>query len=510
MAKMGPHLSRRTFLGCTTALVASVMPALSRTGASNGASPRQPNILFLFADDWGYPHAGVYGDPTIRTPSFDRVAREGVLFTNAHISSPSCTPSRGAILTGQDFWRLGPAANLWSVFPDNLAVYPDLLAEQGGYYVGHTRKGWGPGRADGRDHNPAGPRFPSFERFLEQRPEGKPFCFWFGSQDPHRGVRGDGAALQKAMGIDPADVTVPPMLPDTPAVRQDIAEYYAQVQRFERDVAEQLRLLEERGESDSTMVVISSDHGWSFPRGKTNLYDVGTRVPLAIRWPAGIGTPGRTVTDFVSLNDLAPTFLEAGGVEVPEQMTARSIMPLLTSDAQGRIDPKRDRVFTGRERHTPAQAAGISGGYPMRALRTDRFLYIRNYKPERWPMGTPDPTDAYMEGAWLSATDNGHTKSYMWANRDHPKVRPLYDLAFAKRPAEELYDVEKDPYQLNNIAADPDYAKARRELAEQLSQYLRRTGDPRELGTGDRMDEGEYLGGLPRWPGQEVIDRYHD
>ena len=477
---------------------------------ADAPSPERPNILFAFADDWGYPHAGVYGDTTVQTPSFDRVAREGVLFRNAHISSPSCTPSRGAILAGQDFWRLGPAANLWSVFPDDLVVYPDLLAEEGGYYVGHTRKGWGPGRVEGRDHNPAGPGFPNFERFLEQRPEEKPFCFWFGSQDPHRGVRGDGAALQEAMGIDSADVVVPPMLPDAPAVRQDIAEYYAQVQRFDRDVAELLRLLEEHGELDNTLVVISSDHGWSFPRGKTNLYDVGTRVPLAVRWPAGIGTSGRTVTDFVSLNDLAATFLEVAGVEVPEQMTARSILPLLTSDAEGRIDPTRDRVITGRERHTPAQAAGVSGGYPMRALRTDRFLYIRNYLPERWPEGTPDHRNAYVEGAWLADADNGHTKFYLWANRDDPAVRPFYDLAYAKRPAEELYDVEKDPHQLDNVAGDPDYAEARRELAEQLTQYLRRTGDPRELSLDDRMDETEYLGGYPRWPGQDVIDRYRD
>lgn len=487
------------FIGLGLAAVHADQPPSSR-----------PNILFAFADDWGYGHAGIYGDPTVQTPSFDRVAREGVLFHHAFISSPSCTPSRGAIVTGQDFWRLGAAANLWSLFPGDLVVYPDLLAESGDYHVGHTRKGWGPGRIEGREHNPAGPSYPNFERFLAQRPEGKPFCFWFGSQDPHRGVRGDGAALQKSMGLDPADVVVPAMLPDTPAVRQDIIEYYAQVQRFDRDVAGLLRLLEENGELDNTLVVISSDHGWSFPRGKTNLYDVGTRVPLAIRWPAGIRTAGRTVTDFVNLIDLAPTFLEAGGVEIPEQMTGRSIMPLLTSDAQGRIDPTRDRTFTGRERHTPAQAAGLSGGYPKRALRTDRFLYIRNYKPERWPEGTPDFENAFMPGAWLGDADNGLTKFYLWANRDRSPIRPLYDLAYAKRPGEELYDIENDPLQMNNVADHPDYAAARREMAEQLTKYLRQTNDPRELGIDDELDQTEYFGGIPRWPGQEVIDRYRD
>ncbi len=495
----------------TRILLLGIVACLSATRSAARAEapvPEKPNILFAFADDWGYPHAGIHGDPTVRTPTFDRVAREGVLFRHAYISSPSCTPSRGAVLAGKHFWQLGAGANLWSQFPEDIATYPDLLAEHGGYFVGHTRKGWAPGRIGDREHNPAGPGFPNFARFLEARPEGQPFCFWFGSQDPHRGVRGDGAALRRAMGIDPDDVVVPPMLPNAPAVREDIAEYYAQVQRFDRDVGELLELLEEQGELERTIVVISSDHGWSFPRGKTNLYDVGTRVPLAVRWPDGIGTPGRIVTDFVNLGDLAPTFLEAGGVDVPESISARSFLPLLLTDAEGRIDASRDYVLTGRERHTPAQERGNPGGYPMRAIRTDRFLYIRNYLPERWPEGTPDRKNAHIENAWLGDADNGQTKFYLWANRDCPEVRPLYDLAYAKRPAEELYDVQQDPHQFDNLAGDPDYASVLRELSEQLSQHLRQTGDPRELGTDPEMDQVEYFGGIPRWPGQQVIDRF--
>lgn len=473
-------------------------------------APRKPNILFAFADDWGYGHAGVFGDTVVQTPTFDRVAREGVLFPNAFTSSPSCSPSRAAVLAGQHFWRLGTTANLSSIFPGTVPVYPDLIAEQGGYFVGHMHKGWGPGRVADRDGNPAGPSFGSFAQFLKSRPEGQPFCFWFGSRDPHRTARGNGAALRKSMGIDPAAVVVPPMLPDGDAVREDIAEYYGQVQRFDSDVGELLRLLDERGELDNTLVVVSSDHGWPFPRGKANLYDAGARVPLAVRWPAGTGTPGRVVTDFVSLPDLAATFLEAGGVTVPGQMTARSILPLLTSDAGGRIDPTRDHVLTGRERHTLAQERGNSGGYPMRAIRSDRFLYIRNYRSERWPAGTPDYENAQIKRAWLGDTDNGQAKFHMWANRNHPDVRPLYDLAFAKRPTEELYDIEKDPHQFHNVAADPTYAEALRELADRLTRALRQTGDPRELGTGDDMDTGEYFGIIPSWPGSNVIDQHRE
>jgi N-sulfoglucosamine sulfohydrolase len=488
-------------------LAVAVLLVVSWSPAASGA-PERPNILLAFADDWGYPHAGVYGDPTIRTPAFDRIAREGVLFEHAFVSSPSCTPSRAALLAGQDFWRLGATANLWPLLPRDLVFYPELLADRAGYFVGLTRKGWGPGRLDDREHNPAGPAFADFAQFLAERPKGTPFCFWFGSQDPHRSVRGDGAALRRAMSVAPEGVVVPPMLPDAAAVREDIAEYYAQVQRFDRDVGELLRLLEERGELDTTLVVISSDHGWSFPRGKTHLYDTGTRVPLAVRWPSAIEHPGRTVQDFVSLIDLAPTFLELAGVPIPETMTGRSILPLLRATSPGRVDPTRDRILTGRERHTTSQEAGNGGGYPMRALRTERYLYIRNYDPDRWPAGTPDHENAYRPGAWLSDTDNGQSKFFLWANRDLPDVRPLYDLAFARRPAEELYDVSNDPHQLKNVAADPEHDGIRRDLAEQLTQALRKRGDPRELGTHSGLDQGVYFGGAPSWPGQDVIDRY--
>lgn len=483
-------------------LAGNAVPTITAT------PPAKPNILIFFADDWGDGHASILGDQPVKTPAFDRIVSEGVRFTNAYVSSPSCTPSRGAVLTGQHFWRLGSAANLWSVFPPKLRVYPELLATQGGYFVGHTRKGWGPGHPAGDNNTIAGPYYADFEKFFNQRPPGQPFCFWFGSQDPHRGVRGDGAALRKTMGIDPAEVIVPPMLPDAPAVREDIAEYLAQVQRFDTESGEIIRLLESRGELDNTIIVFSSDHGWSFPRGKTNLYDTGVRVPLAVRWPAGIDTPGRIVTDFVSLPDLAATFLEVAGVALPEQMTARSILPLLTSDAQGRIDPTRDYVLTGRERHTPAQEQGVSGGYPMRAIRTDSFLYIRNHKPERWPEGTPHPELADHGSSWLGDADNGQTKYYLWVNRDHPDVRPFYEMSYAKRPTEELYDLDKDPHQLHNVARDTAYASTLQQLATRLSQALRETGDPRELGSGDTMDEGGYLGGTVRLPAGEVLDAY--
>ena len=247
------------------------------------ARDERPNFVFAIADDWGWPHASALGDEAVKTPNFDAVAASGVLFRHAFVSSPSCTPSRGAIISGQHFWRLGQAANLWSEWPHRtIPEYPDLL-HRSGYFVGHYRKAWGPGKFV---RQPAGPRYKTPEDFFAARPRDKPFCFWFGASDPHRGYKpGSG----KAAGIPLDKVHLFGQFPDTPVVRSDIADYYFEVQRFDREFGQLLKRLEEIGELDNTIVVVTGDHGMPFPRCKTNLYDSGTRVPLAIQGP---GFPG--------------------------------------------------------------------------------------------------------------------------------------------------------------------------------------------------------------------------
>jgi arylsulfatase A-like enzyme len=447
----------------------------------------QPNIVFAFADDWG-AHAGAYGTEDVDTPTFDRVAEEGVLFEHAFVAAPTCTPSRGAVLTGQHIWRLGPGANLHSTLPAELPVYPELL-EEAGYFAGHTGKGWGPGSVEsgGRSERPAGPPFDSFAAFLEARPDGAPFVFWFGSSDPHR-IYAD--SLRDAMQIDPATVTVPPYLPDVPTVRQDIANYYAEVQRFDRDVGALLEQIEQAGELDNTLVVISGDHGWPFPRGKSHLYDAGSRVPLAIHWPDG-AVGQRAVSDFVSLIDLAPTFLEAAGVEPPAQMQGRSLLDLLQDDRSGQVEEHRSHVILAKERHHGLSRPD-SAGYPTRAMRTDQFLYIRNFAPERWPAGAPHVSSSQ----WIfSDTDDGPTKRWMIDHANDPAVRPLFLLSFGKRPAEELYDLRTDPHQMRNVVDDPNYKMVRDHLAHTLEQELRALGDPRVLGGAERFDDYPYYVG---------------
>ena len=458
------------------------------------SSSARPNIVLAIADDWGWPHAGAYGD-SVATPTFDRLAKEGVLIENAYISSPSCTPSRGAIITGQHFWRLGPAGNLWSVWPSTFAEYPKLLAADG-YFVGSYRKGWGPGIFPGSAVSPAGRVYPTVDGFFDARPEDMPFCLWFGASDPHRPYR---AGSGVASGIELEDVHLFEHFPDSDEVRSDVADYYFEVQRFDSDVGKLVALLEEIGELDNTLIVMTGDHGMPFPRAKGNLYDSGARVPMAIRWKDRV-PGGRVVTDFVSTTDLAPTFLDAAGTAIPGEISGRSLVDLLSSGRAGRVEQHRDHVLIGRERHVVAQEAPNLGGYPARGIRTDDFLYIRNYAPDRWPAGTPDYRGAAAPNAWLADCDNGPTKWFLWQNRDDPKFRKHYELSFAKRPAEEVYDLKKDPGQVLNLAADPNYANIRKALAVRMTQGLIDAADPRMDGRGDLFDSQPYLGGSPRFP----------
>ncbi|MFT5854674.1 MAG: N-sulfoglucosamine sulfohydrolase [Verrucomicrobiales bacterium] len=461
------------------------------------AAPERPNILFCIADDWGWPHAGAYqNDEVVKTPAFDRIAREGVLFHHAYISSPSCTPSRNAILTGQWHWRLGPGANLWSTLDEDLKVYPHLLRDAG-YQIGSWRKSWGPGRLEGRwkgDHPAGKVHKKGFAEFIAQREEGKPFCFWLGASDPHRGYKLNSG---RDSGMDLSKIKLFEHYPDSEMVRGDVADYYFEVQRFDSDVARAIKLLEEKGELDNTIIVVTGDHGMPFPRCKSNVYDSGARVPLAIRWGAKVKA-GQVSEGFVSTTDLAPTFLQAAGVDVPEAMTGQSLLPALTGGGDEKL---RDHILFGKERHVPGQE-GSQGGYPIRALRTKDFLYIRNYEPERWPNGTPNWQKAARTGAWLADCDNGPTKTYIVENRDKDEAHRLaYDLCFGKRPAEELFDLKSDAAQLVNVAGEAEFAEVKKELAAQLTAELTASGDPRhDSSEAFDFDAVPYLGGVPSHP----------
>jgi N-sulfoglucosamine sulfohydrolase len=449
----------------------------------------RPNIVLAIADDWSFPHASIMGDPVVKTPTFDRVAREGVLFTRAFCAAPTCSASRAAILTGQAPHRLAEGANLWGTLPAKFAVYPDIL-EKAGYYVGFERKGWGPGSLGGRKRNPAGNNFASFDEFFKNVPAGKPFCYWFGSHDPHRPYRaGQGAGA----GLKEADVVVPAYLPDSPQTRNDILDYYFAVQRYDRESGHILNVLEDAGKLDNTLFVMTGDNGWPFPRAKANLYDAGTHVPLAVRWPARAKS-GRSSDALISLADLAPTFLQAAGLEPLLEMTAKSFLPILVSDdAAARKDAVAAHriVFTERERHANVRASDLS--YPSRAIRTDKFLYIRNLRPDLWPAGDPAMWKAVGP---FGDIDGGPTKDLLLSRRLDAGFKDLFKLACEKRPEEELFDLSKDPNCLNNVAGYSEYRQEQLKLRAGLDTWMSNTADPRSAGGGayDAFDRYRYFG----------------
>ncbi|PIB39379.1 sulfatase [Maribacter sp. 4G9] len=429
---------------------------------------KPPNILFMIADDWSYPHAGVYGDKVVRTPTFDGLAKNGAVFENAYCAAPSCSPSRASILLGKYPHQLESAGNLWSVIPSKFTNWMRVL-ESNGYHTGKSRKGWGPGdfEAGGYTHNPAGKDYDNFKAFLEARENNRPFAFWFGSQDPHRDYETNAGVK---MGMDGNLVTVPGFLPDVSCVRNDILDYYFEVERFDRECGNILEQLQQEGLLENTLVIMTSDNGMPFPRAKANLYDYGTRMPLAMYWKGHI-EGGRRIADFVNFIDFAPTLLEAAGLPPEKEFSGTSLMSLFNSDETKGV---HDKVFLERERHANVRKGNLS--YPSRAVRTHEYLYIRNFEPDRWPAG--DPTVHQSVGQY-GDVDNSITKYLIMQHKESYKGKPYFQWAFGKRPDEELYVLANDPYNLENVATDPGYVKVLETLREELAQWMEATGDLR-------------------------------
>ncbi|MEZ4828311.1 MAG: glycosyl hydrolase [Bacteroidia bacterium] len=487
---------------------------------TSGSRTRRPNILIAISDDQSYPHTSAYGSASFSTPGFDRVAREGILFTQAFVASPGCSPSRAALLTGRNCWQLEEAGTHASSFPKKYITFPDLL-EAAGYHAGYTGKGWGPGNwaASERYRNPAGTEWSNwvnespagistndyatnFEKFLKDRPENQPFCFWYGAFEPHR-VYQEGIGAEN--GINPDSMKVPGFLPDVATVRSDMADYAYEISWFDAHLARMLRTLEAAGELENTIVIVTADNGMPFPRAKANAYEYGIHVPLAIRWGENVKA-GRVVDDLVSMTDIAPTLLEAAGVTHPGDypMSGRSLMNVLSSPNSGVVDPSRTAVYAARERHSSSRYKSL--GYPQRCVRTADYLYIRNYKPERWPAGPGAKYGGLMESdLWHHELgyydiDDSPTLRFMIQNADSAAWGKYLTWAVGKRPAEELYAIQRDPDCLVNLAGDSKHQAAKEKLSAQLSRYLKETGDPRELGSGDVWETYRRYSPLRQFP----------
>lgn len=432
-------------LGLTGVAASSKRAAsLSATDAAGRNTP--PNFVFLISDDQSYSGAGCDGNPAVHTPNIDRLASEGLRFERAFAPSPSCSPSRSAILTGRPPHETG-TARFGSPMP--LAQKTVLEYLKGArYYTGAFKKVhqgaefWQRWDFKGL-HKPV-------HTFFDARPKDRPFYLHIGYHDPHRPYLPGERYPEKNPR---ASIAVPSFLPDTPAVRKDIAHYYEAIERLDMTVGKLLELLEKYALAENTLVIFTSDQGMSFPGAKGTLYDPGLHVPLIARWPGKI-TPGRVSSDLVSLEDLAPTWVEAAGLPVPAAMVGRSFLPLLL----GRSFQPREAVYAERNFHTHLDL--------IRSVRTARYKLIQNYLPEipYLPL-----SDIARSPSW---------RSIEGLERQGKLSAPLVQRYFKKpRPEEEFYDLQNDPGEMKNLVDDAKYKSELLHLQRLLSRWMIGTHD---------------------------------
>lgn len=468
-------------------------------------SVKKPNILFAIADDASWKHFGAYGCNWVKTPAFDRVAENGILFTRAYTPNAKCAPSRSCILTGRNSWQLEEATNHHPFFPAKFKTYAEALGENG-YWVGSVAKGWAPGqpgKINGKKRQLTGPKFDefkttppakhisnndyarNFEAFLEARPENKPFCFWYGSTEPHRAYEFEAGI--KYGGKNPDDIDeVPAFWPDVDTIRKDMLDYAFEIEYFDNHLQKMLNKLDEIGELENTLVIVTADNGMPFPRIKGQVYEYSNHLPLAVMWPNGIKNPGRVVNDFVNFIDFTPTYLELAGLTAEkagmQPITGKSLTDIFNSEKEGVVTTDRDFVLVGKERHDVGRPN--DEGYPVRGIIKDGYLYLRNFKPQRWPKGNP-------ETGYLNC-DGSPTKTYILDTRRKKGQTEWWQLNFGKRVSEELYNIEKDPFCLKNLAENKNLEDLKNALIAEMKKRLKEQEDPRILENGDIFDSYTY------------------
>jgi N-sulfoglucosamine sulfohydrolase len=493
-----PAMLRRVIHLCAVSFLAAAGPGL--VGAP--AASDRPNILFCIADDVSHPHMGAYGTGWVKTPAFDRVARDGILFTRAYTPNAKCAPSRACILTGRNSWQLEAAGNHMAYFPAKFKTYAETLIGNG-YFVGLTAKGWAPGDPGKTGDNPRQllgrsfnqrkmpPRTTgisnndyagNFADFMAARPKGQPWCFWYGGTEPHR-VYEYGSGIAKG-GKRLSDISkVPAFWPDSETVRTDMLDYAFEIEHFDSHLARMLKLLEEQGELDNTLVVVTADNGMPFPKVKGQEYEMSNHLPLAIMWKKGIRNPGRKVDDYVSFIDFAPTFIELAGLKWGdtgmEPAAGRSLTDIFHSDKSGQVNRARDHVLIGKERHDVGRPNDV--GYPIRGILKDDLLYLHNFETSRWPAGNPET--GYLE------TDGSPTKTEILELRRRGAATNFWHWSFGMRQSEELYRVQSDPECMENLASNPGFKALKDRLRQALFDELKAQGDPRMYGKGDIFDK---------------------
>jgi len=414
------------------------------------ADTTKPNIIFFIADDWSQEDLGCYGNPSIQTPEINQLAADGMRFDNAYLTTSSCSPSRCSIITGRYPHNTG-APELHSKLPDEQIRFPELL-RKAGYYTALSGKnhmfGWEDRAFDLMKRGEGGSGSEEWVEILQNRPKDKPFFFWFASYDGHR----DWFINDEAPIYDPEKVIVPPYMVDTPAVREDLAKYYHEISRFDHYIGLVKEELKRQGVLENTLIVVASDNGRPFPRDKCYLYDSGIKTPWVVHYPALI-KQAATTESFVSVIDLSATCLELAGVEIPEVIQGQSFVPIM-KNPEAKV---REVIFAEHNWHVYQSHE--------RMVRFGDYLYIKNNYPNI-PNLSHESDMVYLSGKEL------------WKAQVAGDTLPHQQQLFAKpNPSEQLFQVNKDPYQLSNLAELPAYADPLNQARELLALWTEQTGD---------------------------------
>lgn len=458
------------------AMIRSIISAFL-SFACVAAHARQPNILLLLSDDHSYPFLSCYGDTNVRTPALDRVAAEGMKFHRFFTAAPQCVPSRAALMTGRS-----PVAARITRFSAPLArdeiTLPELLREKAGYFTGicgrlfHLDGSGAKGEGGELGELLTKHNLRTFDQrvdflqnctdpqvadqlgaFLDRKPAGKPFFLWANFSDPHH--KWDAPVEFRP---DPASLKLPAHWPDLPGMREQLADYCAEVNRLDKSIASVLAVLEKRGVLDNTILVFIGDNGAALPHGKGSLYDPGSNVPCVVRWPGAV-KPGGESRALLSGEDIAPTLLAAAGVEIPARMSGVSFLPILRGEAH----TPRKHVFIERGPHgsAPVSAEMTSSGYDLsRAVRGERYKFIYNCTP--WIPYSP--VDSARGAAWQKIRE-AHG-----AGELAPGLSATYFTT--PRPVYELYDLDADPSELRNLSGKLEVAEVEHAMRLALAEKM--------------------------------------
>ncbi|XOV93468.1 MAG: sulfatase [Bacteroidota bacterium] len=433
----------------------TVFSALLFQCKSGNQSFKKPNIVVFLSDDLGYKDIAVYGAKVVKTPTLDQLAGEGITFNNAFVASPSCAPSRAALLTGLMPARNGAEVN--HSFPKSDSLYLVKKLQENGYKVYAFGKvnHYGGNEKCGFDFHKDQQvnLYRNVSQYFDSVGISQPVCIFIGDRRPH-------VPWTKEMIYDTNEVDLPEYFIDTKPTREHRSRYYTDITQMDQEMGQILDYLEPKL-GENILTLFTSDHGGQWPFGKWNLYDDGIRTPLIIKWPGKI-EPGIRSDAFISWIDIFPTLLDITGSEIPDDLDGKTFL----SELEEPTDAFRKEIYTT---HT---GDGRLNVYPIRSIRTEKYKFIINLLPDYYHSNHSDVFRKDGAGAYWDSWDEV-------AKSD--SVAAAIIMKYYQRPAFEFFNLEKDPNEQMNLANDPEYTQIIDEMKQKLFTWMDTQGDQRKV-----------------------------